>query len=102
MGKNDFARRLQAAKELERTKTRLLTRQEMVDITALVLHETFGFGPERQNQFVLALNAKLHELLDIKDQDTKDLQYTQATMEKALKAAYGPYYTPREIRYGDE
>lgn len=32
-------------------------------------------------------------------QDTVDNEYTIAKQEEALKAAYGKYYEPREVRY---
>lgn len=86
-------------KAAEEQHTKLI-RQETADLVTLVLHETFGFGPERQKQFNQALNAKLEECLTLKNQDTKDMEYTIAKFEAAIKEACGPYYVPREERYG--
>lgn len=101
MKQNAFLAKQQIRRELERAYTTRLIRRETADIAALVLYEEFGFGPERQKRFNQRLNAKLNELLDIAGQDTKDLEYTKTKIDQELMAACGPYYLPREERYGD-
>ena len=99
MGRNAYARKMQATWQAAEAQHIKLIRQETADLVTLVLHETFGFGPERQKQFNQALNAKLYECLALKNQDTSDMEYTIVKFEEAMKQACGPYYIPREERY---
>lgn len=100
MSRNAYVRELQRKRQAAEAIHTKLIRQETADLVTLVLHETFGFGPERQKQFNQALNAKLDECLTLKNQDAKDMEYTIAKFEAAIKEACGPYYVPREERYG--
>ena len=99
MRRNAYARKMQASWQAAEARHTKLIQQETADLVTLVLHETFGFGPERQKQFNQALNAKLDECLNMKYQDTDDMEYTIAKFEAAIKEACGPYYVPREERY---
>ena len=79
---------------------RNVTRQEMVDFAAIALNDAFGLGPERCKKFVDALNAAVNETADMVDADTRDMEYSIAKFEERLKQVVGPYYMPRNERYG--
>lgn len=66
----------------------------------VALNDAFGFGPERCKKFVDALNAAVNETADMVDADTRDMEYSIAKFEERLKQVVGPYYMPRNERYG--
>lgn len=99
MKKNDFLDRIRREKQLELEIERHLTRQEMMDYAIIVLHEMFGFGPDRCKKFCDQVNEAVNEMDAIKRADTKDLEYTVSKFEEHVQAAAGPYYCEREERY---
>ena len=88
-------------KEDERTfwtvKVIAFTQQEVLDAVTLTLHEKFGFGPDRQKQFQVAFDEKYREIHELRNANDDD--YSVAVMEKALQAACGKNYCPRDKRY---
>lgn len=80
-------------------KTIAYAQQEMLDAMALTLSEFYGFGPERCKRFHDQFEEKYAELRKIENEDADDREYFIATVERALKNAYGQYYEPRETRY---
>ena len=99
MAKNAYAKEVQMKRQLAEAIHTKLIRQETADLATMVLYQVFGFGPERQKRFNQALNKKLDECLELKKQDTADMEYTISKFEAVLKEACGPYYVPREERY---
>ena len=85
---------------IELEVTRNVTRQEMVDFAAIALNDAFGFGPERCKNLWTPLNAAVNETADMVDADTRDMEYSIAKFEERLKQVVGPYYMPRNERYG--
>lgn len=94
-----YARKIQQDKDDHYLAGLFSGRQEMGDIAAIVLHEEFGFGPERLKRFSEKVNEKIHEVSTMGRQDTPDGEYSRAKFEAALREAYGEYYQPREERY---
>lgn len=94
-----YAARKQHEKEVWTVKVLAYAQQEMLDTVALTLAEEFGFGEERQKRFHDAFEKKYAEIRQLEREDLADNEYAVAKQEAALKAAYGRYYEPREVRY---
>ena len=77
------------------------TQQETLDAASLVLHDLFGFGPERLKRFGDAFIAKFHEIQELsrEDGDDPDRVYSRERFETAMQEAWGPHYAPRYERY---
>lgn len=79
--------------------------QHALDIASIVLHETFGFGPERLKKFGIGFQDKFEKVQKESRADKADDEerwYSEERFENELKEAWGPYYTPRAIRYGED
>lgn len=76
-----------------------ITEQEMLDYVHRTLHKYFGFGPERQKKFHDGFEELYGEHKELEKTDSPDREYAKEVNERALKAALGPYYQPRSIRY---
>lgn len=94
-----YARKIQQSKDNEYLAGKFYGRQEMGDIVAIVLHEEFGFGPERLKRFAEKVNDKIREVTVIGTQDTRDGEYTKIKFEEAVREAFGKHYQPRDVRY---
>ena len=95
-----FLDRMEQQRKLEVYVATVTSRQETADFAAIALHEAFGFGPERLRRFMFALNDVINANCDLVAQDTKDHEYAVERTERALRAALGPYYVPRDVRFG--
>ena len=93
----EYRQRKEDEKTFWTVKVIAFTQQEVLDAVTLTLHETFGFGPDRQKQFLEAFDAKYREIHELRNKNDDD--YSVAIMEKALQAACGKYYCPRDQRY---
>lgn len=93
--------RMQENKKAWTRNVYLFTQQETLDAASLTLHELYGFGPERLKRFGDAFTEKFHEIQELNrnDSDDPDREYSRQKFEDAMKAAWGPYYAPREERY---
>ena len=80
--------------------TQHFTRQFCYDCMSVALNREFGFGADRLSRFMSALDAAYSEFAGIWNEDTKDVEYSKATMDAALKQIYGDKFQPREVRYG--
>ena len=96
-----FAQRQAARKKAWTRNVYVYTQQETMDAASLVLHEIYGFGPERLKRFGEAFKAKFQEIqeLDMSDSDDPDRVYSREKFENAMQEAWGQYYEPRELRY---
>lgn len=94
-----YAKQKENEKALWTMKVLAYAQQEMLDAMALTLAEFYGFGPERCKRFHDQFEEKYAELRKLENEDAEDNEYYIATVEKALQAAYGRYYEPREERY---
>ena len=79
--------------------------QQALDIASMVLHEDFGFGPERNFRFGTKFMDKFakvqkRNIADLKED--KDGWYSDDQFEDEMKAAWGPHYQPREVRYTED
>jgi len=97
--KSGFLARMESAKERSNKETLFFTRQNMCDIALLVLHEEFGFGPERLMRFCKAISKKYGDFADLWNGDTKDVEYSKAVLDRALKQICGKYFIPWDERY---
>lgn len=74
--------------------------QQSIDIVLIVLHEDFGYGPERCKQFHEKYMKAFQEMLDIAKEDTEDGEYTKEVLDRRLKAACPPEeFKPYAERY---
>ena len=78
--------------------------QNALDIASLALREEFGFGPERLKRFALRFQTVFTEVQkdSLKDKEDKDRWYSEHKFEAQMREAWGPYYQPREVRYGED
>ena len=79
--------------------------QQSLDIASIVLHNVFGFGPERLKKFGAGFQEKFAEVQKKSREDKaddKDQWYFEEQFENELRAAWGQYYTPRAIRYDED
>lgn len=99
--KQTYSERLQQKKQGWTRNVYLFTQQETLDAASLALNEHFGFGPERLRRFAEAFIAKFTEIqkLNQEDRDDEDSVFSRQRFEDSMKAAWGPYYAPREVRY---
>ena len=51
-------------------------------------------------RFVEAMNVIYSEYADIWNGDTKDVEYSKSSMDRALRQIFGDYFEPLEVRYG--
>ena len=100
-----YSRRVNAAREATNLTIFQDGMQHAIDITSMVLHKTFGFGPERLKKFGDGFQDKFSEIQQYSREDRaddKDQWYSEERFENELKEAWGPYYTPRAIRYDED
>ena len=79
--------------------------QQALDIAATVLHEEFGFGPERNFRFGTKFMEKFDKVQNRNIDDMrvdKDGWYSDQKFEDELRAAFGKHYQPREVRYCED
>ena len=57
-------------------------------------------GPGRAPQFAAAFSRYIKEIAHTAGEDTPDLEYTWATMDKRLAQIYGEHFVPAKERYG--
>ena len=94
-----YAKQKESDKILWTMKVLAYAQQEMLDAMALTHAEFYGWGAERNKQFHDRFEEKYAELRKLENEDVADNEYYIATVERALQAAYGKYYEPREVRY---
>lgn len=85
------------------------TEQETLDTIYITMHNAFGWGPERMKRLHEAYCENARYLESIRQGQSKYYKHEGDTfdeaehnheVEEALKQACGPYYQPREVRYG--
>ena len=99
--KGNYLERQQERKKAWTRNVYAFTQQETLDAASLVLHDLYGFGPERLKRFGEAFLQKFHEIQELnrEDSDDPDREYSRAKFEDAMKAAWGQYYDERDVRY---
>lgn len=98
--KNALVDRMQQIRRETFLTTQHFTRQLCLDQASIVPNREFGFGAERLQKFNAAMVELYGEFADIMNADTKDIEYSKATMDAALKQIYGDQFIPWEVRYG--
>lgn len=97
--KNALVDRMQQIRRETFLTTQHFTRKLCLDQASIVLNREFGFGAERLQKFNAAMVELYGEFADIMNADTKDIEYSKATMDAALKQIYGDSFIPWEVRY---
>lgn len=99
--KGNFAQRQLEKKKAWTRNVYAFTQQETLDAASLVLHDLYGFGPDRLKRFGEAFLVKFREIQELNrsDEDDPDREYSRAKFEQAMKAAWGQYYEERDVRY---
>jgi len=75
------------------------TRQLCLDQASIVLNREFGFGAERLQRFNAAMVELYGEYASVWNSDTKDVEYSKAKMDDALRQIYGDAFIPWKERY---
>ncbi len=99
MKKNSFLDRVQRQVAAAFRAGQMEGRQNVADIAMLVLNRKFGFGAERLRAFADGVQDAYGEWADLWNGDTKDKEFAEAKMDRALKQICGPYFAPWEERY---
>lgn len=97
--KNALVDRIQREKKEVFLSAQHFTRQLCMDQAAIILNREFGFGAERIMRFNAAMIELYGEYAGIWNSDTKDVEYSKAKMDTALKQIYGDKLEPWEVRY---
>lgn len=99
-----YAKRVAAATEA----TNLVIYQDGIqiamDIASLVLHDVYGFGPERLKRFSEGFTEKFShvQMNNREDSEDKDRWYSEEQFEREMREAWGDYYQPRKVRYCED
>lgn len=95
-------KRIQAQRMIERKLAISFAVQRVADCAVITLHNEFGFGAERNKRFMEQLNATLAEMADMVEEDDKtdkELIYSRAKLDAAVKEAMGEHFVKWEERY---
>lgn len=92
-----------AVSETVLRRERNFTRQFMIDAAVLAVHRTFGTGPKRMQDFYVDLHEVMQEMATMICTDSradKDLEYSKAKLDEALRPLLGVNFHPYDERYG--
>lgn len=84
---------------LEVGKALAYMQQYCADLTAIVLHGEFGFGPDRQKKLCEAYQELEKKFKQMRKDDPKDQWEYESALERGVSEAFGKYYQDREQRY---
>lgn len=93
--KNKYAMKLQQKKQLERH----VTRQLMADCAVIAANAVFGAGEKRAVEFIRKIAEVYNEMSRIQQEDTPDMDYTKAVVDRKLKAILKDHFEPWDYRY---
>ena len=100
--KNNFLARLEAKHEAELAVVRRFAVQQSKDMLLIAAHRAFGFGPDQAKVLGDAFDAVFEEYANLTVSDArndKEIWYTKAKVDAALRDACGEYFEPWEVRY---
>ena len=97
--KSGYLRAIEKAREEGFMTGQHFTRQLCMDQAAIVLNREFGFGADRLQRFNAAMVEMYGTYATIWNSDSKDVEYSKAAMDAALKQIYGDKFQPWEERY---
>lgn len=99
-----YANRVSAAREATNMVIFQDGMQTALDITSLVLHDIYGFGPDRLKRFAEGFEKKfsLVQRNNREDNEDRDRWYSEEQFEREMREAWGQYYQPRQIRYCED
>lgn len=98
--KNALAATIQTAVDKAVRERVLIHTQMCLDAASMAANDVFNMGPSRAPQFAAAFSRYIQEIAHTADEDTPDLEYTWATMDKRLAQIYGEHFVPAKERYG--
>lgn len=92
----------QVQREVKRqlTEARAVHTQMCLDDAIIAANEVFSMGESRVEPFVRAFSETLTDIATITVEDTRDLEYTKAKVDGALRRICGKHFQPWEERYG--
>lgn len=93
--KNAYAERIQERKRLERH----ISRQLMLDCAVIAANDVFGAGAKRCVDFIKDLEAVYTEIAEIQQEDTPDMEYTKAVVDRRLKGILKDHFQSWDERY---
>lgn len=96
---NSLVKRIDAIRRETFLTTQHFTRQLCLDQASIILNREFGFGAGRLQKFNAAMVEIYGDYADIWNEDTKDVEYSKAHMDSALKQIYGDLFIPWDERY---
>ena len=100
MKKNSIAQVIKA-ETAKAVQQRVLVHTQMcLDAASMAANDVFNMGPGRAPQFAAAFSRYIKEIAHTADEDTPDLEYTWATIDKRLAQIYGEHFVPAKERYG--
>ena len=69
------------------------------DAAMIAANEALGMGEGRCVAFSLEFDRALNEIVHTCLEDTDDIEYTKAVIDRQLKAICGEHFAPWEVRY---
>ena len=93
--KNQYAKELKRKKEWERH----ISRQLMADAAVIAAAKVFGAGEKRCSEFHAELCQTFTEMAQLCSEDTKDMEYTKAVVDRKLAQILGDHFEPWDARY---
>ncbi len=93
--KNQYAQELKRKKEWERH----ISRQLMADAAVIAAAKVFGAGEKRGPELREDLRRKFTEVAQPCREDTKDMEYTKAVVDRTLEQILGDHFEPWDARY---
>lgn len=99
-----YAKRVAATTEATRMVVFQDGMQTALDIASLVLHDVYGFGPDRLKRFSEGFTEKFSHVQknNREDKEDKDRWYSEEQFEREMREAWGPYYQNRQVRYCED
>lgn len=100
----NYANRVAAATEATNMVIFQDGMQTALDIASLVLHDVYGFGPDRLKRFSEGFTEKFGDVQkrNREDKEDKARWYSEEQFEREMRDAWGPYYQTRKVRYCED
>ena len=95
MAKNAYAKRLN-----EKRASRTIVEVQMCkDAAMIAANEALGMGEGRCLAFSEAFDRTFNEIVHIIRDDTPDIEYSKAVIDRELEKICGKHFAPWEARY---
>lgn len=99
MKRSGYMQRMQQKRAEDDRNNYVMARQLMADLLTLTLAQDFKFTPDKLKKAWDSFAALHDEFCGIWNEDSRDVEYTKAVLDRELKKVCGEYFVPWEERY---